>query len=127
MLGLKIYYGSASQELTVWGQPLRHKFSGTIRYTNPERMRSENIGNLIFLTFPNLRKPLMKYHHVFFSIRSKDKIKIQSKLPFVELSFGITCFRNIGKKYRNSYEHKRKLWKGEVSVFREMMSVSTET
>ena len=30
MLGLKIYYGSASQELTVWGQPLRHRFSGTI-------------------------------------------------------------------------------------------------
>ena len=119
MLGLKIYCGSASQEPTVWGQPLRHKFSGTIRYKNPERVRSENIGSLIFLTFPNLRKSLMKYHHVFFSIRSKDKIKIQSKPSFVELAFGITLFGNIGKKCRNSHEHERKRWKGEVLVFRE--------
>ena len=50
----------------------------------------------------------MKYHHAFFSIRSKDKIKIQYKPPFMELSFGITLFRNIEKKYRNSHEHKRK-------------------
>ena len=32
----------------------------------------------------------MKYHHAFFSIRSKDKIKIQYKPPFMELSFDIT-------------------------------------
>lgn len=25
---------------------------GTIKYKNPERMKKENIGNLIFLTFP---------------------------------------------------------------------------
>lgn len=61
----------------------------------------------------------MKYHHVFFSIRSKDRIKIQYKPPFVELSFGITLFRNIGKKFRNSREHMRKWWKGEVSIFKE--------
>lgn len=93
MIGLKIYYGSASQEPTVWGQPLRHRFSGTIfRHKNPERMRSENIGNLIFLTFPNLRKSNEISITMYFSpLGAKIESKYNINLSFfVELSFGIT-------------------------------------
>lgn len=64
-------------------------------------MKRENMGNVTFLS-PNLgeKKFLIMYHNLSFSVKNKGKIKIQNK-PFMELLFGVTCFRNIVRKHEN--------------------------
>lgn len=54
------------------------------------------------LSFPKFgrKKSLITYHNLSFSIKNKGEIKIQNK-PFMELSFGVTHFRNIVRKHEN--------------------------